>query len=1458
MNFFFFRNTPSRSLQTKTQDPFFSMEGESTFLREGQQSYASQQNPFFSPAANQTVSSSTPPGVQAKLKIGQPNDPQEKEADLMGERVLDTSKAEPKIGKPSDAEPGYSNTNTPNVQKKCADCEKEEKVDKKEEEQETPIQEKTADIQTKPIFESNADQNLQTKSENGTASSNTANSALTQQLSQNKGKGEPLPEETQGEMENTFGADFSGVKIHTGSAAEDMNQGLQAKAFTHGSDIYFNKGQYNPDSRDGKRLLGHELTHVVQQGKAGSSVQKQEVSEGNAPTDDPAKELQQSEQEAQAAKDFSLLDLLKQKVEEKKKEGGKDKKGEKKKDKAAPKGKETPKKGGKGQGKAAKPAQKPPTKIEQSKELEQEVGEAGKEMLAQSEQVCQDAANQTQDLANNEQAHDSAGEKLKQTEDAVQEPAEEGQSRNNANQVEKVEQAPAPPSDPEGTKATMEQAINDSVPSSVKKMNEFKSQGKAQVIGTKVMEKTTKEVNAVQDSYKKVEESPQAAPPPQAETMPETEAAPETANMNLGKDAVPDVNEAQLDTTQYSEESDALMEKEGISEEQLEMVDKGPLAEAKENRKELKKKTEEEPAQIREMATEKQNQVEADMQAEEQQAKTAMKKERQAKLQATKEKQQKTKSDLEIKREQVTQHINQIYEKAKATVQQKLATLEDVALAQFDFGQKRFSQLFEDEVNRDIRAWKRKRYSGLLAGAKWLRDKFLGIDDFPEVKAAFDNARARYVTRIDSLILKITQSNQKTIEACKLILQEAKTQIKTYVNGLGPELKATGRTAMRDMRKKLAEMDQFIEKKKEELNEKLCKKKEEAIKAIDKKIEEMKASMSGLVSILGNLLLEALLKFFKWALEKIGSGGDQIMGIINKGKAVIKKIVGDPVQFFKNLGNAVSQGFKQFIKNIKKHLIKGLITWLTGAMGDVGITLPEKFDLKGILSIVLQIFGLTYSSIRAKLVKHVGEKVVSMAEKGFEIIKRVREEGPMALWNMLMEKIGEIKQKIMDGIRNWIVTQIVKKASIKLLSMLNPAGAIFQAIMAIYDVVMFFINNWDQIVSFVKSIFDSVGEIAFGRLGKAAAWIENALGKTIPIILNFLGRFLGLSGIGKAIKSIIEKVRKPVDKILDKVIGFIVKQIKKLFGKGKGGKKKEEEEKENDKGVKGEVRKELKSKLKGKIKDAPQIKGIINQVYKKYNKKGLKKLDVELNKNNKFDIKAKASPISILIGDIEHEFEDSDFTQWRTLSMQLNPTIKEKTFLFVTVNGEKLSEFPIKSETGVEHAETKFLNNYFPNIVENARQQFDPSNPGNKTNVSAALNRSACSRPGHMCAQNLANAQRSNSEFIQFNLFFAGPHLEKGEVSKDPNSKLPTLSSDAEERIIDNIYILLESGANVSATKVWTFFKENHPSPKVRNWYAKNNEHFEKIMANLIERAKQKLAESKQEKERIDSIEEGS
>ena len=69
-------------------------------------------------------------------------------------------------------------------------------------------------------------------------------------------------------MEPRFDADFSGVRVHTNSEAAQSNREVSAQAFTHGQDIYLGEGKSDLTSSEGKQLLAHELTHVVQQGGA--------------------------------------------------------------------------------------------------------------------------------------------------------------------------------------------------------------------------------------------------------------------------------------------------------------------------------------------------------------------------------------------------------------------------------------------------------------------------------------------------------------------------------------------------------------------------------------------------------------------------------------------------------------------------------------------------------------------------------------------------------------------------------------------------------------------------------------------------------------------------------------------------------------------------------------------------------------------------------------------------------------------------------------------------------------------------------------------------------------------------------------------------------------------------------------------------------------------------------------
>lgn len=160
---------------------------------------------------------------------------------------------------------------------------KEEKIQNKTEVKKTETASKNI-ISPKPLIQNKGEEeNLQKKKEeekqakddekqlqkspSGDASPSD-NSNLESKLNSSKGGGSPLSGKVKTEMESGIGADFSNVRIHNDSNAVQMNKQLGAQAFATGNNIYFNEGKYNPNSKDGKHLLAHELTHTVQQGAA--------------------------------------------------------------------------------------------------------------------------------------------------------------------------------------------------------------------------------------------------------------------------------------------------------------------------------------------------------------------------------------------------------------------------------------------------------------------------------------------------------------------------------------------------------------------------------------------------------------------------------------------------------------------------------------------------------------------------------------------------------------------------------------------------------------------------------------------------------------------------------------------------------------------------------------------------------------------------------------------------------------------------------------------------------------------------------------------------------------------------------------------------------------------------------------------------------------------------------------
>ena len=240
--------------------------------------------PFFGKESKTPFFNATG-AIQTKLTIGQAGDKYEQEADSMADAIVNKTTVKPDIQNKEISGIQRESLATPLEDEKLGAAEQRMEEDKlvqeKPEIQKMGIEEEEEGMVNKMAGEEAEEEEVQTKS---SGNARTAGTGLTQQLRSKSGRGKGLPQNTKAEMESSFGNDFSEVNIHTDQEAITMNKELGAQAFTHGKDVYFNSGKYNPETTEGKHLLAHELTHVVQQQGGTDKIQNKLRVEDEYPT----------------------------------------------------------------------------------------------------------------------------------------------------------------------------------------------------------------------------------------------------------------------------------------------------------------------------------------------------------------------------------------------------------------------------------------------------------------------------------------------------------------------------------------------------------------------------------------------------------------------------------------------------------------------------------------------------------------------------------------------------------------------------------------------------------------------------------------------------------------------------------------------------------------------------------------------------------------------------------------------------------------------------------------------------------------------------------------------------------------------------------------------------------------------------------------------------------------------
>ncbi|CAN1208610.1 hypothetical protein TUMEXPCC7403_00215 [Tumidithrix helvetica PCC 7403] len=223
--------------------------------------------------------------IQAKLAIGAVGDKYEQEADRVAAEVVQKINVPESVQReevPEEEEKLQMKPAISSIQREAMPEEEEDLQMKPvissiqrepEEEEDLQMMPAISSIQREAMLEE--EEELQAKSlvqRRDTLAGVEASADLESSIQNARGSGQSLEPNLQAKMGEAMGADFSGVKVHTDSQSDRLNQSIQARAFTTGQDVFFRQGAYDPSSRGGQELIAHELTHVVQQN--GNVIQK--------------------------------------------------------------------------------------------------------------------------------------------------------------------------------------------------------------------------------------------------------------------------------------------------------------------------------------------------------------------------------------------------------------------------------------------------------------------------------------------------------------------------------------------------------------------------------------------------------------------------------------------------------------------------------------------------------------------------------------------------------------------------------------------------------------------------------------------------------------------------------------------------------------------------------------------------------------------------------------------------------------------------------------------------------------------------------------------------------------------------------------------------------------------------------------------------------------------------------
>jgi hypothetical protein len=784
-----------------------------------------------------------------------------------------------------------------------------------------------------------------------------------------------------------------------------------------------------------------------------------------------------------------------------------------------------------------------------------------------------------------EKSHAPAKSKADAAQDAAIAPTEEVTSQAQAGQVGEMEAVETPPFDKAAFKARLMQKIEAMSPKTAEEADSFKAQDTAGSIKGEMAGEAEQQAAAAQGP---LEEETAAAPDTSdIEAKPVTPLEPEQpggAPPDLGAAAaVPKPKgqgELEAPLQAGSQSLDQQMAEAEVTEAQLAQSNEPEFTGALASKKEAQTEAVAAPQAYRQDEAQQLAQAQTEAETTTQAQTEGMHADRVGLFAQVEAQQGQAKTEDEQARAEIAADIQKIYEDTQTKVETILNKMDQEVADTFEQGAAAAKQSFENYIDSQTEAHKQKRYGGLLGWGRWIKDKFKAD---PEIDRIAERGKQLFITEMDAVIDNVVEIVARGLTEAKAEIANGKKEIETYVAKLPADLQQVGQEAANDIDGKFNELEATVDSKQDELIDSLASKYQENLDDVNARVEAIKEANKGLI--------DRAVDAVGGAIKTILQLKEMLLNVLSRVAAAVSKIIKDPIGFLGNLIEGVKLGLNNFVSNIGAHLKEGLVRWLTGAISGAGITLPRTFDLPGIFQLVMQLLGVSFEQIMAKVAGVLGFDVTAIYGQIMEIVGIYREEGLAGLakfglakligqegvdalmkvvelfqalmsgsfgklWELIQEHLTNLKEMVFGKIQEYISESVIKAGITWIISLFNPAGAFIKACKMIYDVIMFFVQRGKQIASLVNAVIDSVAALASGNLSAAATAIEQALARAIPVAISFLSSLLGLGDISGKVKEIIQNVRAMVDNAIDillnsKPVQMVAGFIKKVIGKVK-------------------------------------------------------------------------------------------------------------------------------------------------------------------------------------------------------------------------------------------------------------------------------------------------------------------